>query len=214
MRPSSKATAELIRSRLLCNQYISPALVRSTLNGVPKEDHDAWLDLLLDVQEVSNDGVDLPRGCVPYLPCPVSALLGIVDQADVASTDVFIDVGSGIGRALLFVHLLTGAECIGIETQSSLMRWAIERAERFNLVRTRFIQADAVDCVRTLTVGTVFFLYCPFNGKLLERFLDGLENVARTREIRVCCVDMAPLERPWLHNIGSSSPQFDLYRSR
>lgn len=214
MQPSARTAAGLIRSRLLGNQYISPELVRSTLNGVPKEDHDAWLDLLLDVQEIPDDGVELQRGCVPYLPCPVSALLGIVDQADVASTDVFVDVGSGIGRALFFVHLLTGAECLGIEMQSSLMRWATERAERFNLIRTRFIQADAVDFVRTLTSGTVFFLYCPFNGELLERFLDGLENVARTREVRVCCVDMAPLERPWLHNLGSTSPQIDLYRSR
>ena len=214
MQPTSRTAAELLRARLLAKQQVSPELVRSTLNGVPKEDHDAWLDLLLDIQEIPNDGVDLPRGCVPYLPCPVSALLGIVEQAGVAATDVFVDVGSGIGRALFFVHLLTGAECVGIEAQSSLMTWATERAARFHLVRTRFIQADAVDLVRTITGGTVFFLYCPFNGELVERFLNGLEGVARTREIRVCCVDMAPLERPWLHNLGSTSPQFDLYRSR
>lgn len=213
MQPTSRTAAERIRSRLLSNQRAFPELFRSTMNCIPREDHDAWLDLLLDVEDVPNDGLDLPRDCVPYLPCPVSTVLGIVDQAGVASTDVFVDVGSGIGRALFLVHLLTGAGCIGIEIQSSLMRLATERAERLNLTRTRFIHADAVDLIRFITTGTVFFLYCPFGGERLERFLDGLKSIARTLRIRVCCVHMAPLERPWLTRIGSS-PEFDLYRSR
>jgi hypothetical protein len=184
------------------------------LDSIPREDRDAWLNLLLDIEEVREDGPDLPRGCVPYLPCPVSTVLSVVDQAEVTSTDVFVDVGSGIGRTMFLVHLLTGAACIGIEIQSSLMKLATERAESLNLTRTRFIHADAVDLTRFITIGTVFFLSCPFSGERLERFLDRLESIARTRQIRVCCVDMAPLERPWLTSLDSTSPEFDLYRSR
>lgn len=214
MQPTSRTAAELIRARLLGNQHVSPELVRSTLSGVPREDYDPWLDLLLEVEEIPNDGFDLPRGCVPYLPCAASTVLGVVDQGGVTETDVFVDVGSGIGRAVSFVHLLTGARCIGIETQSSLIKLATERAERLHLSRTHFIRGDAVDSIRSITTGTVFFLYCPFDGERVERFLDGLESLARTKKILVCCVDMAPLERPWLTRLGSTSPEFDLYRSR
>lgn len=213
MQPTSRTAAEMIRSRLLDKQHVSPELVRSTLNDIPREDYDAWLDVLLDVGDIPDDGPDLPRDCIPYLPCPASTVLGIVEQAEVTTRDVFVDVGSGIGRAMFFVHLLTGARCIGIETQSSLMKLATERAERLNLTLTRFIQADAVDSIGLIATGTVFFLYCPFGGQRLERFLDRLERVARTMKIRLCCVHMAPLERPWLAKFGSS-PEFELYCSQ
>lgn len=45
-----------------------------------------------------------------------------VDRAQVGPTDVFVDVGSGVGRAMAFVHLLSGV--IGIEVQSRLVRAA------------------------------------------------------------------------------------------
>jgi len=60
----------------------------------------------------------------------------------------------------------------------------------------------------------VFFLYCPFSGVRLERFLDDLEDIAQTREIRVCCVAMAPLERPRLAKLDPASPELDDYRRR
>jgi SAM-dependent methyltransferase len=212
VQPSSRIAAELIRSHLLRNEA-SPALVRSTLDRVPREDRDAWLDLLLDVEGIGDDGPDLPRGCVPYLPCPVSTVLGVIDQARVTAADVFVDVGSGIGRTVFLAHLLTGAGCIGIEIQASLMQRVTGRADWSNLTRMRFIHADAVELTRFITIGSVFFLYCPFSGARLERFLDGLESIAQTRQIRVCCVDMAPLERPWLTRLASISPELDVYRS-
>jgi len=67
--------------------------------------------------------------------------------------------------------------------------------------------------VRSFTNGTVFFLYCPFSGIRLQRFLDGLEHVARMQPIRVCCVDMPPLETSWLARLPSPSSDVDVYRS-
>lgn len=201
-----------MRTRLTSDRA-SPELIRRTLSGVSKEEWDAWVDLVLDVGEVLDDEPELPRGCVPYLPCPVSTVLDAIEQVGLTSSDVFVDVGAGIGRTVFLAHLLTGAGCIGIEVQSSLMRLAAARADWLNLSRARFIQGDAADLIQYIPVGTVFFLYCPFGGERLERFLDGLEGIARTRQIRVCCVAMAPLQRPWLTRLSSTSPEFDLYRS-
>jgi SAM-dependent methyltransferase len=136
-----------------------------------------------------------------------------VQQLEVTCDDVFVDVGSGAGKVALLAHLLTGAGCIGLEVQAILARTAQARADWLNLHRVRFIEGDAVDKVRFMTTGSVFFLYCPFGGPRLRRFLAGLQDVARARNIRVCCVDMPPLEVAWLRRLPSWSPHIDMYQS-
>jgi len=201
-----------MRSLLVKNQA-TPALVQRTLNAIPRELRDRWVDLVWDVDEIADDHPALPRGCVPYLPCPVATVVDAVEQARVTSADVFVDIGSGAGRTAFLANALTGAGCIGIEIQPALVKVATGRAAWLNLSRTRFIEGDAVDRVRFMTTGTVFFLYCPFSGGRLQRFLDALEDVARARPIRVCCVDLPPLDCPWLVPMPSTSVDLHVYRS-
>jgi ubiquinone/menaquinone biosynthesis C-methylase UbiE len=140
-------------------------------------------------------------------------VLDALHLADVTCNDVFVDVGAGAGRAALLTHLKTGAGCIGIEVQPHLARTAQARADWLMLSRVRFLEGDASDMVRFIPTGTIFFLYCPFGGHALRRFLDGLEDVARARPIRVCCVDMPPLHRPWLTRVPSNSSAIHVYQS-
>lgn len=198
---------------LLVNGQATPALIRSTLADIPTELRDRWVDLVWDIEEITDDHPALPRGCVPYLPCPVATVVEAVRQAQVTSSDVFVDIGSGTGRTAFLAHVLTGAGCIGIEIQPALVNAAMGRAAWLNLNRTRFIEGDAVDWIRFMTTGTVFFLYCPFSGNRLHRCLDALEDVARARPIRVCCVDLPPLDRPWLRPIPSTSVDLHVYQS-
>src|SRR5262245_29877916 len=106
MQPASRAAAKLMRACLVDDRP-SPEAIRSSLNGVSSEDRDGWLDLLLDVEEILDDEPELPRGCVPYLPCPVSTVLDVIYRAKVTSRDVFVDVGAGIGRTAFLTHLVT-----------------------------------------------------------------------------------------------------------
>src|SRR5690606_37755343 len=152
--------------------------------------------------------------CVPYLPCSVATVMNAIEQAQVTSSDVFVDVGSGAGRTAFLAHALTGAGCIGIEIQPALVKAAAGRAAWLNLDRTRFIEGDAVEWVRFMTTGTVFFLYCPFSGDRLERFLDALEEVARARPIRVCSVDLPAFDRPWLRLQPPASTELHVYESQ
>lgn len=213
MHRTLEASAARMRSQLL-NKAVSPHLFCETLSGLPEEVRDAWLNAVLEIDHVYEDEPRLPRDSVPYLPCPVSTVLHAMEQARVTSEDVVVDVGAGIGRALFLAHLFTGASCIGIELQSSLTQLAVERAARFHLDQTQFIQGDAAKSIPCMTTGTVFFLYCPFGGEQLERFLDGLASIAQARPIRVCCVDMAILKRPWLIPLESPAPELDLYRTQ
>ena len=177
---------------------VEPGAFRDALLRVAPMARDAWVDALLGLGELPDDGPDLPRSCVPYLPCPVDALLRMVDQAPVHSSDVFVDVGSGQGRAAAVVHLLTGASAIGLEIQHHLVAAARALATRLRVSRMSTLHGDATTLAGLVTTGSVFFLYCPFSGDRLTSFLAALEPVARTRRLRICCVDLPLPPRPWL----------------
>lgn len=147
------------------------------------------------------------------MPCPVDALLRAIEQADVKSSDVFVDVGSGLGRAALLVHFLTGAAAIGLEIQPELVAASRDIARRLNASRVTAIEGDAVELLPRVGDASVFFLYCPFSGERLERLLDALERIARMRPIRVCCVDLPLPARPWLTPISPPAGDLAVYRS-
>jgi hypothetical protein len=171
---------------------------RAALLDVAATERDAWVDRVLGLGELPEDGTDLPKDSVPYLPCSVDALLRFVDRAAVTSSDVVVDIGSGVGRAAAFVHLLTGAAAMGIEVQHQLASASRDLAARLSLARVATIEGDASTLPSFAAIGTVFFFYCPFSGERLARVLDALEPIARTRAIRIGCVDVPLPERSWL----------------
>jgi len=173
-----------------------------------------WLDVVLGLETVEvEDGPALPLGCVPYLPCPVDAVLRMVAQAGVQASDVFVDVGSGVGRAAVLVHLLTGASTIGVEIQPPLVAASRELALRVNGSRFAPVEGDATTLTGHLINGSIFFLYCPFSGARLEKVLDDLEGIARTRPVRICCVDLPLPARPWLTLVAPPAHDLAVYRS-
>ena len=64
-----------------------------------------------------------------------------------------------------------------------------------------------------MMIGSVFFLYCPFSGDRLTKVLAGLESIARTRVIRVCCVDLPLPSCPWLAPEPQRWRDLAIYRS-
>jgi SAM-dependent methyltransferase len=212
MEDRHRESADRIRSRIQHEQHYPDAFRAALLDVAPTE-RDAWLDLVLGLREVPDDGPDLPRGCVPYFPCSVDDLLRLVEKARVRSSDVFIDVGSGPGRVAAFVHLLTGGEVIGIEVQSHLVRAARDLAARLALSRVSCVEGDAATLAGFAANGSVFFLYCPFSGDRLVRVLAELEVIARTREIRVCCLDLPLPPCAWLTLESQPSGNLAIHRS-
>jgi hypothetical protein len=207
-----RESAERIHSLLLQAQVDPPAF-RAALLSVPPLERDAWLDRVLGLDAFPDDGPELPRGCVPYLPCPVDALLRVVELAGVQPSDVFVDIGSGVGRAAALVHLLTGASTIGLEVQPALARASRDLATRLNTLRFSPVEGDAAALTGFITLGSIFFLYCPFSGERLEKVLDDLESIARTRSIRICSVDLPLPPRPWLTLASPPAGDVTVYRS-
>jgi SAM-dependent methyltransferase len=206
-----RAAAERMR-RALSTGRATPAALRAALTSVPASERDGWLDCVFGLGEIPDDGPELPRGCVPYLPASVDTVLRMIEIAEVRSDDVFVDVGCGLGRALALTHLLTGADAIGLEIQSTLVRGARELVSRLNTPRVSVIEGDAVRLTRHVAMGSVFFFYCPFGGARLERVMDDLESIAGTRTIRVCTVGLPSASRSWLAPV-SSFDDLTVYRS-
>jgi len=166
-----------------------------------------------DEPQIPDDEPELPRGCVPYLPCPANTVFRALDQARLGRADVFVDVGSGLGRVALLANLLTGAQSIGLEIQPGLVRAARARAAALHRSDVQFVQGDAGELLPGLVRATVFFFYCPFGGHRLERALEDLRLLARAHPVRVCCVEMPQLRRDWLAPLPSISPELTVYES-
>jgi SAM-dependent methyltransferase len=197
MEPRHRESAESMGARVRAGE-VPPRAFREALRAVGSGDRDAWVDAVLGVDGVPDDGPFLPRDGVPYLPCAVEAIVRVVEHACVKPEDVFVDLGSGVGRVGALVHLLTGASAIGVEIQPHLVTASRELLAHLGLERVAVVEGDAAELTRRLAIGTVFFLYCPFSGERLERVLDGLTSLAQARQLHVCSVDLPLPARPWL----------------
>ena len=163
---------------------------------------------MLGIDELPDDAPGLPRESVPYLPAGVEEILAAVLEAPITPRDEFVDLGSGLGRVVMLVHLLTGARARGIELQEALV--ASARARSANFEGVSFVHADATAVPLD---GSVFFLYAPFSGEMLARALARLEEVAARRAIIVCAVGLEFHDVVWLTPRKSSSLQLILYDS-
>ncbi len=204
--------AELLLAQLSSGP-VTPAAFQAALLSVPATERDAWLDLAFGLEEVLGDGPRLPANCTPYLPCPVGTVLRALQHAQLGSGDVFVDIGSGVGRAALLAQLWTGATAVGIEIQPELAAASLALARRLNVARFSVLVGDAPELIERVSDATSFFLYCPFSGARLQRTVEALGSAARSRPIHVCCVQLPALEHPWLRPLPLPEGELAVYRS-
>lgn len=207
MDAAHEASAAQVRARIL-EGVRDPTWFRDRVRAIPYTERDAWVDRVLGTGAIPDDDPALPRGCVPYLPCAVEDLVAVAEH--VRASDVFVDVGAGIGRAAAFVHLYSGATVIGVEIQPQLAR----AATNMHPACITMLEGDACELVARLTQATVFFLYCPFSGARLARLLDAIEPIARAKPLRIACVDLPLPPRDWLALESSPRVGVDLHRTR
>ncbi len=143
---------------------------------------------------------------VYYQKTPTRIILDLVKQSKITSEDVFYDLGAGLGHVPILVHLLSGATAKGVELEPTYCAHARAIAANLQLARVTFIEADA----RTAAYsdGTVFFLYTPFEGRMLQEVLARLREEASSRRIRIFtygpCTPTVAQER-WLMLVGGEN---------
>lgn len=195
MRTVSIADPLLLAAQIASGQW-SPRRFRYLFHQVSPTERDVWWNKVLALDEVTQDGGELPVGCVPYMPSPVNALWRVVEHCPLGKSDVFVDVGCGNGRAALLVHLLTGARILGLDVQSHLVNAARGSAAHLNLSEVDFAVADV--CERTPVLGSVYYLYCPFGADRVTKFLNNIRPLAALRPLTVACLDVVLPACDWL----------------
>jgi len=143
---------------------------------------------------------------VHYEPTPARAILDLIDHVDFAPTDLFYDLGSGLGYVAMLVNLLTGVQTKGVELEPAFCVYAQSTARRFGLTSIEFINADARQA--DYRDGTVFYLFTPFRGALLQSVLAKLANEARVRPIKICTYGPCTLsvaQQPWLRSLDANA---------
>ena len=133
---------------------------------------------------------------------PTRALLELIDRVPMGAGDLFYDLGSGLGQVVILVHLLTGVRARGVEIQPAFCEYARRCAAQFGLTGVEFINADARDL--DYQEGTVFYLFTPFIGTVLETVLARLRYVAVAHPITLCSLGpCTPIlcTQPWLRSI-------------
>ena len=164
--------------------YVEPVR-REVWSDPPRYDHlDTFLDGVLQLDLAPRPQREPDMEMVHYQPTPARIVLDMVQRLDLRPDDVFYDLGSGLGRVTIAVALLSHAEVKGVEFEPVYTEWSRRHVHELGIQRTTFINADARN-VR-YDDGTVFFLYTPFKGKILQRVIDLLRYEARHRPVHIC----------------------------
>lgn len=119
-----------------------------------------------------------------YHATSAPALQAILSSLQIPYDDfVFIDLGSGMGRAILMASEFPFKKIVGVEFSSELHRVAQQNVLNFRSVsqRCQNIELVCMDAVEypVPAENTVFYLYNPFQEPIMERVL---ENIRRSLE--------------------------------
>ena len=163
---------------------------------------DVLVDGLFDLQEAPAPTLSPTVEMVHCEETPARLLLDLVDHTTFTPSDVFYDLGSGLGQVVMLVHLLTGVRAKGVEIEPAFCHFARQQAHSLALTNVTFINTDA----RTADYsdGTHFFMFTPFRGHLLQTVLGRLQEEAQQRLIRLytfgsCTPHVAG--QPWLRPV-------------
>ncbi|HEX4892103.1 MAG TPA: class I SAM-dependent methyltransferase [Hyphomicrobiaceae bacterium] len=130
-----------------------------------------------------------------YVPTTASVIYEILESLPLQpKRSVFVDMGSGKGRALLIASEFPFAKLVGIELSENLHRIAVENVERYKPDSQRCATFD-LKCMDALDYDygdepVVLFLFDPFGREILEKVIANLEASlhAKPREAHVVYV--------------------------
>ena len=114
---------------------------------------------------------------------PARVVLDMIDHIGFQPTDVFYDIGCGLGQVAILVNLLCGIRTVGIELEPAYHQFAKNLARQYQLSKVDFHNVDAREAA--FTYGTVFYLFTPFTDSVLAKVLDRLKAHAQSQPIRI-----------------------------
>lgn len=169
--------------KMMIDWYVHEDVGSLPKNGLGYDHLDLFIDRLLPQPILSEEILEPEAEMVFYQKTPARVVFEMVNRANLTERDVFFDLGSGLGQVAILVKLMTEAVVTGIEFEPAYNHYAKTCVSELNLNRIGFINEDA----RTAdySSGSVFFLYTPFQGRIMTQVLALLEKEAQKRLIRI-----------------------------
>lgn len=189
------------------DRTVKPAYValRGAVNRV--QDRRLGIQTLtpVELRELGLEGPD--RNC--YKPSEWMTLRRILPKSEVSSDDVFIDVGSGMGRVIFEAARYPLKRVIGVELSPELNAIARGNIER-NLQRlacrdVQLITIDALDYQFPDDVTIAYFAN-PFKGRTFARVFENLLASLDRSPRRLRLVYRNPVEHEYLLSTGRVRP--------
>jgi hypothetical protein len=207
---SGRCTGAELRRQLA--EYVGCNSTEIGQDDIGYDSLDAFLSGLLLIEGTPGETRERQPEMVPYQPTPARIVLELIERASLKKEDVFYDMGSGLGQVSMLVNLLSGVRAKGVEFEPAYCDYARRCAKELNLSRVEFINADAREV--DYSDGTVFFMYTPFEGKLLQEVLEKLKGESRKRKIKVCTYGPCTLQvsrQSWLKRVDQNgNPVYEL----
>jgi hypothetical protein len=168
----------------LVNEYADFNLGDNEHQKEPGYDNlDIFINGLLSLKTMPEQTRDLEPEMVFYQKTPVRIIFELVEKINFNKDDVFYDLGSGLGQVAILVNLLSGVATKGIEFEPAFYDYARDCAAELDLSDITFINADARQA--DYSDGTMFFMYTPFNGGILQEVLEILRKESLRRKIKI-----------------------------
>ena len=188
------------------DRYVESASHERTQDQVGYDSLDVFVNGLLRTGAAPKETRERESEMVFYQPTPVRIVLELIEKADFLQDDIFYDLGSGLGQVAILVNLLTGVGAKGIEFEPAYCEYARRCATRLGLSQVQFVNVDAREA--DYSDGTAFFMYTPFEGRLLRDVLERLEGESRKRMIRIytygpCTVQVS--NQSWLKRVDQGA---------
>ncbi len=144
---------------------------------------DIFINGLFPSQVMPEQVKDLEPEMVYYQKTPARIVFELVEKSVIRKEDIFFDLGSGLGQVAILVNLLTGIKVMGVEFEPAFCDYARECAAELNLSDVTFTNADARKT--DYSEGTIFFMFTPFEGEMLQEVLAVLREESLRRKIKI-----------------------------
>jgi hypothetical protein len=165
---------------------------------------DIFINGLSLFRAMPEQAMDLEPEMVYYQKTPARVVFDLVEKSHFLKEDIFYDLGAGLGQVAILVNLLTGITTKGIELDAAFCDYARDCAMELNLSQVTFINVDAREA--DYSDGTIFFMFTPFKGEILQEVLEILRKESLRRKIKIItfgpCTAQVALQN-WL---GFSDP--------
>jgi protein-L-isoaspartate O-methyltransferase len=209
VRATARAEHAEVRARVQAGKLDRHALL-AQLRAAPLETRDHLLEELLDIAYPPLDEWQLPNDAVPYSPSGVAEVLFALESAPLGPHSTFVDLGSGLGKVVLLVALLSGAQAHGVELDPRLVAESRRAAAGLALPNAQFSEGDIR--VAALPPADAYYMFTP-----VPRPTDIARRLASNADrqhfvLFAPALDLQAL--PWLAACNRASYWLEMYETR